>query len=121
MSEIARPRRETGEKIADYRERLSAYVAQYLRGQQRNAPLPAAVEPRAPGRTIPLSYRGRIIAFADADALALFGALAVAVDGQTSRITLASGEMLELTHQEVSDLGRQLAGMPADEVPGPDR
>lgn len=52
------------------------------------------------------------------DALSLVGALAMAVDGQTSRITLASGDVLELTHQDVSDIGRQLAGKPADEVSG---
>lgn len=55
------------------------------------------------------------------DALALFGALALAVDGETASITLASGEKLEMTHREVSDLGRQLAGKPADEVSGRDR
>lgn len=68
-----------------------------------------------------VTFRARQLELRPEDALALFGALALAVDGQTARVTLASGETLELTHQDVSDIGRQLAGKPADEVPGQDR
>jgi len=65
-----------------------------------------------------VELRGTAYALAPSDALSLFGALAMAVDGETARITLASGDVLELTHQDVSDIGRQLAGKPADEVSG---
>lgn len=71
---------------------------------------------RSAGRSV--SIGGKAYSVVPADALALFGALAMALDGETARITLASGDVLELTHQEVSDLGRQLAGTPADEVSG---
>jgi hypothetical protein len=61
---------------------------------------------------------GRRLQLRPEDALQLVGALAMAVDGETASITLASGDVLELTHQDVSDIGRQLAGKPADEVSG---
>lgn len=78
---------------------------------------PAAAAPSAvPGSTIVV--RGQTYSIGATDALSLFGALAMAVDGETARITLASGDVLELTHQDVSDIGRQLAGKPADEVSG---
>lgn len=78
---------------------------------------PAATE-ITPVLTRNLSLNGKVYSLVPMDALALFGALAQAVDGETARITLASGDVLELTHQDVSDIGRQLAGKPADEVSG---
>jgi hypothetical protein len=78
-----------------------------------------APEPTAVGRQITL--RGRSYGLSADDALTLFGALAMAVDGETCQVKLASGDVLELTHQDVSDIGRQLAGKPADEVSGSDR
>ena len=81
---------------------------------------PPPPPPTDPGvRTVLLN--GRQLQLRQEDALQLFGALAMAVDGETARITLASGDVLELTHQDVSDIGRQLAGKPADEVSGSDR
>jgi hypothetical protein len=73
---------------------------------------------RALGGSIPVRLGGKSYGLAPVDALSLVGALAMAVDGETARITLASGDVLELTHQDVSDIGRQLAGKPADEVSG---
>ena len=111
--EISRPRRTAGEAIASYRVRREEYVQNY----RRKRFTPSAVA--APGRVV--RVRGQAYTLAEGDALALVGALAQAVDGETARITLASGDVLELTHQEVSDLGRQLAGKPADEVSGSNR
>jgi hypothetical protein len=81
--------------------------------QSEPAPAPQAL-PLA--RT--LSLNGNTYPIVAEDSLTLFGALAMAVDGETARITLASGDVLVLTHQDVSDIGRQLAGKPADEVSG---
>lgn len=64
---------------------------------------------------------GRAVQLQAVDAIALVGALAQAVDGETAEVRLASGETLTLTHEDVSELGRQLAGVPADEVPGRNR
>ena len=65
-----------------------------------------------------IRVRGVTHSVAPNDALALFGALAMAVDGETAEVRLASGETLTLSHEDVSELGRQLAGKPADEIPG---
>ncbi len=87
-------------------------------GQPRPAePAP----PVAAGAIRTVTLKGKTYQLVADDAPALFGALAMAVDGGTARITLASGDVLDLTHQEVSDLGRQLAGTPADEISGSDR
>ena len=72
----------------------------------------------AAGLLAAVTLHGKTYVLAPSDALSLVGALAMAVDGETARITLASGDVLELTHQDVSDIGRQLAGKPADEVSG---
>lgn len=68
-----------------------------------------------PTRTVTL--QGKPYHLDVSDLFGLFGALAQAVDGKTSEIRLASGDLLTLTHEDVSELGRQLAGKPADEVP----
>lgn len=81
--------------------------------------LPSEPAPQAAAGAIrTVTLKGKTYQLVADDAPALFGALAMAVDGGTARITLASGDVLDLTHQEVSDLGRQLAGKPADEVFG---
>lgn len=76
----------------------------------------ARVKAAPANRTVTLG--GKTYPIAPQDAVVLVGALALAVDGQTSEVKLASGDTLTLTHEDVSELGRQLAGVPADEVPG---
>jgi len=79
----------------------------------------AAVEPAPSVAIASVTVRGLTYALSPADALPLVGALARGMDGETSTLKLASGEILEnLEHHEVSDLCGQLAGKPADEVSG---
>ena len=81
-------------------------------------PAPSAAAAPAPPASFgrPVIVRGRSYLLAPEDALTLFGALAMAVDGQTAEIKLASGAILTLSHEDISSLGPQLAGKPADEV-----
>lgn len=107
---------------AEWEKIREEWVSQHRQERNRRNVVERVIERVSDGggsRTVTL--RGVEIVLRQADALALFGALAIAVDGQTSRIKLASGALLELTHEEVSDLGRQLAGTPADEISGSDR
>jgi hypothetical protein len=66
----------------------------------------ADLPPSDIGREI--EHEGRTYRLMPADALGLFGALVMAMDGETARVRLASGDVLELTHQQVSHIGRQL-------------
>lgn len=76
---------------------------------------------KAPEHFREISHGGQTYRLVPVDALTLMGALARAVDGETSEIRLFSGETLTLTHEDISAIGRQLAGEAADEVSGQDR
>lgn len=111
-----KPRRAPGESMDAWRVRRQEMASALLAGVVRRPSAAAPAASAAPVRQV--SVRGRTYDVTAADGPALMGALAMAVDGETASITLASGDVLTLTHQEVSDLGRQLAGKPADEVSG---
>lgn len=102
---------------AERRAARDARVAAYLNTSPPSPPAPPPPPP-PPEPVRQVTHGGQQYDLTAVDALTLFGALAMAVDGETARITLASGDVLDLTHEEVSDLGRQLAGTPADEVSG---
>ena len=98
------------EGLAKWRDMVASRPAAPRPGP---GPSPAPV---VSSRTVTIG--GKVYELRESDALTLVGALALAVDGVTASVTLASGDVLELTHRDVSDIGRQLAGKPADEVSG---
>lgn len=96
--------------------RLLEFIGVMTSAIQHLAQQAAPIARSASQRTV--TVRGQQVRVGESDALALFGALAICLDGETAHVVLASGDTLDLTHEDIPVLGRQLAGTPADEVSG---